>query len=182
MLRIATQTHAGSSVSFRLADVRRLPDLGTFDVAVSSGEPLNHLRNEQELGLAFEQISRALADNGLAVLDLLGRPAYERLLKRGSLVDERADGMRVLRWTPLHPGSLSVRTTVDRFTAAGGGAWRHSVSYLDEVFFDTETVRRAAIRAGLTAVKFYGLLAGKLDGEFDPARHARHLVVARNHR
>jgi len=179
MLRIALDTHAGPSVSFQLADVRRLPDLGTFDVAVSRGEPLNHLRDAGELSLAFAQIAALLADDGLVVFDFLGRLAFERLLGRGSLVEDSIEGMRVLRWTPARPGSLSVRTTVEHGTSAAEGGQRRPASHLDEVFFDARTVREAASQAGLTEVQCYGLRAGRLDGEFDDERHARYLFVAK---
>lgn len=182
MLRIAMATHAGQSVSFHRADVRRLPAIGPFDVVVSCGDPLNHLRDHSELALALAQISAVLADHGLVMLDFLGRLAFERLLKRGSLVEDNADGVRVLRWTRVRPGALSVRTTVEHRTSAAEDGRPPSVSHLDEVFFDAPAVREAASRAGLTEVRCYGLRDGKLDGEFDDQRHARFLVVADNHR
>ncbi|GLY74133.1 class I SAM-dependent methyltransferase [Actinoallomurus iriomotensis] len=70
MLRIAQAKPGAGRVRFTVADLRRLPDLGEFDVAVALGEPFDYLRNEEELGSALRGAANLLAPGGLLVFDI----------------------------------------------------------------------------------------------------------------
>lgn len=53
-----------------VADMRRLPTLGEFDLVWALTDPLNYLLDSDELAMAFEGMRRNLAPGGLVAFDL----------------------------------------------------------------------------------------------------------------
>jgi SAM-dependent methyltransferase len=73
MIDIARQRAAAQNVdaTFEVADMRRLPYRGQFDLALCFGDSLNYLLKPVDVKQALAAMRRALAPGGWAVFDLL---------------------------------------------------------------------------------------------------------------
>src|SRR3954468_20518582 len=67
---------AGRRAEFPVADMRRLPVLGEFDLITCLDDAMNHLLAPDELAQAFEGFSANLAAGGLLIFDVNTLAAY----------------------------------------------------------------------------------------------------------
>lgn len=68
MVRIA-EGHFGDQVHLGVADMRRLPTLGSFDLVLVMNDAVNHLSTDRDLHLTMAGVARNLAPAGLLVFD-----------------------------------------------------------------------------------------------------------------
>ncbi|MFF8883559.1 class I SAM-dependent DNA methyltransferase [Streptomyces flaveolus] len=182
MIRAARAKPGADRVQFHVGDLQKLPDLGRpFAVAVTLGEPLNHLPDRTALENAFRSVSETLDDDGLFVLDMNTIGFYQRVLDE-VLVDE-SDGSVVLwrgRRNAHDPQASDV--CLDRFTSSDGHVWERSTETFPYTYFSPETVEEVLDGAGFTQLAVHGLNRAQLHPVVDQERDRKYLVVARKSR
>src|SRR5215203_960897 len=75
MLELASQ-EGGGEVTLEAADMRDLPDLGSFDLVLSLNDSVNYLLGDDDLVLALSGMRRSLAPSGLIVFDANSSSTY----------------------------------------------------------------------------------------------------------
>jgi SAM-dependent methyltransferase len=60
----------GGDVELHLADMRRLPDIGDFDLVLSLNDSVNYLLGDEDLAVALTGMRANLAKDGLLVFDV----------------------------------------------------------------------------------------------------------------
>ena len=111
-------------VPVHVADMRTLPRLGEFDLAICLGDSLNYLDADDDLARAFTAIGRNLGVGGLLVFDVntlrMYRDAF--LVDRVNEDDDRTLFVwRGARSEPMAPGARA-DATVEVFSPDGAGA------------------------------------------------------------
>src|SRR3954463_1126468 len=118
---------AQGRADIRVADMRRLPVLGEFDLVTCLDDAVNHLLGPEELAGAFEGLRANLAPGGLLVFDVNTLAAY-RNVPDAVVEDER----RLVRWrgglAELDGPGGEAEVVIDVFTHEGEGLWRRSLS------------------------------------------------------
>src|SRR5690349_4335666 len=70
MVREARQKYPRHARSFVVADMRRLPELGKFDLVLCLDDAINYLLHQNDLEATFKCVSRALSPTGVFAFDL----------------------------------------------------------------------------------------------------------------
>lgn len=185
MLRVARAKPGAARVRLVTGDLRHLPGgLGPFDVAVTFGEPLNYLENENELLAAFSGVARLLTPGGLFVFDL-NTAGFYRNIAIARDVTEQEEMLVIHRGgaSPHKPGGADLHVDhfqLDGALADGATRWtRTSVTY-SWAYFAPRSVERLLDRAGLTQIAEYGLDRNGLHPVSNESTDRKRLVVARS--
>jgi len=104
MLEIAA-TEGGHDVALDVADMRRLPIFGSFDLVLCLNDSLNYLLGEQDLHDALAGMRANLGTDGLLMFDVNSRLVYEEGYSEVRDVDHAG---RHWRWTGLGEVAPSV--------------------------------------------------------------------------
>jgi SAM-dependent methyltransferase len=75
MLELAAE-EGNEDVSLIVADMRDLPDLGTFDLVLSLNDSVNCLLGDGDLVVALSSMRRSLAERGLLLFDVNSRSTF----------------------------------------------------------------------------------------------------------
>ncbi|GAA2592410.1 class I SAM-dependent methyltransferase [Winogradskya consettensis] len=178
MLRQARAKPGADAVQFVVTDLRELPDLGTFDVAVALGEPFVYLVGETELAAALRGVARLLAAGGLLIFDLV-TAGFCRRYRTYVAVDETADRVTVIRGAEPRQDPRGADYLLDQFTTDDGVTWRRTSQRHSFSYFAPETVDRLLREAGLEPLAVHGLQRGELQETADDEAHRKRFVVAR---
>jgi SAM-dependent methyltransferase len=108
MLQLA-QAKAGDAAQLSVADMRKLPVFGEFDLVWALDDALNYLLSGEELGDALRGMRANLAPGGLMMFDVNTLQAYRTFFAEEQLVER--DGRQLL-WrgqgsVDAPPGSIS---------------------------------------------------------------------------
>src|SRR3954470_1269257 len=76
MVDRATARLARSGGRAAVADMRRLPDWGTFDLVTCLDDAVNYLHSEADLNAAFASVAGALRPSGVYVFDVNSLTTY----------------------------------------------------------------------------------------------------------
>jgi SAM-dependent methyltransferase len=180
MLEQARQK-ANGAADVVLADMRELPDLGSFDFATCIDEPLNYLLEPREVGRAFASVARNLRAGGLFVFDLNTLHAFRTIFARDECYEQEG---WLFVWRghgdgSTEPGGCS-GFTIEAFAEEGDGAWLRLTNQHLQRHYPRAQVADLLDRAGLECLDVYGLTPdGALYGEPDEHRHTKHFYVAR---
>ena len=113
---------AGPAARVLVADMRRLPPLGSFDLVTCLDDGLNHLTEPGDVVAALAGMRRNLAPGGLVAFDVALASAYaeaaDAVIESGAHVVARRGGAARLD----RPGG-TVELVVDVFSRRGDGAW-----------------------------------------------------------
>jgi SAM-dependent methyltransferase len=173
MLEIAQNKPGADRVRFVQADLRDLPDLGSFDVAVSTTDPISHLLTDQDLAAALHGAARSLVPGGVLVFDQRAEPAYRRLSGQ-TIVTEQDDQLMMWRVTEKITSEKGAvfGMQIDRFVKTGNTQWQrlthqHFLRYRDEPL-----IRQLLKETGLECLVVHslrddGLLRMKPDEQAD---------------
>lgn len=179
MLRVAARRAPGAR--FLQADMRELPELGPFDVAVCLDDGVNYMDSERDLAAFFAGVRRSLRPGGLLLFDVNTLHAYQQHFSCSSVI--RCDEDLVLLWQgqtspDLAPGEQA-RLTIEAFARGPGGWGRHRSVHLQRHHPDGR-IRSALRRAGLDVldVASHGFDA-VLTRPADPGRHTKLIYIAR---
>ena len=121
------QRKAGARADVHVADMRRLPVFGEFDLITCIDDAINHLLGPDEVADALACMRENLAPGGLLVFDVNTLAAYREV---PDVVVEDDD--LLLRWRGelaelADPGG-EAEVVIDVFAHQGDGLWRRSVS------------------------------------------------------
>ena len=141
------------------ADIRALPDLGSFDLLTCFDDALNYLLGEDELGAAFAGMKRSLAAGGVAIFDLNSLLAYRTTFAEDSV---SRHGDLVFAWhgcsaPDARPGSQAI-AELDVFEPAGAGLYSRARVTHRQRHFPRERVEALLAAAGLECASVCGVL------------------------
>jgi SAM-dependent methyltransferase len=162
-----------------VADARRLPVLGSFDLVQCLDDLVNYLDGEDELTRAFAGLRSNLAPGGLLLFDANTRLTYRTFFAQTTLL---ADDDLVLAWEGhgAVADSHTARATLHAFERAAPGRWRRARSDHVQHHHDRSRVLRALGRAGLHAVGVCGHgFDARPQAPLDEDRHTKAVYVAR---
>ena len=181
MLHQARAKRATTGAALHLADMRRLPDLGSFDLVTCLDDALNHLLTEADLRAAFGEAGRLLAPGGVYLFDLNSLRTYRSVFSGRSVVPT-ADGRFELRGDAAPdsgPGGLC-RVVIEGSAPDATGHRRRSTSCQVQRHHPYEAVRRLLEEEGLTCEAVRGQRDdGGIDRWFDELTHTKAIYVAR---
>jgi SAM-dependent methyltransferase len=164
-----------------VADMRRLPVLGQFDLAWCLDDAINYLLEPRELELCLSGLARNLVAGGLCVFDVNTLRSYREFFASTAVVE---DADRRLTWrgrasSRTAPGDV-VRAELE--IEAGSGAPR-AVAVHRQRHFRRSELERALERAGLRLLAVFGHgYDARLERPLDERRHTKAIYIARRER
>jgi SAM-dependent methyltransferase len=170
---------SGARADVYVADMRRLPVFGEFDLITCIDDAINHLLDPGEVYEAFASMRENLAPGGLLIFDVNTLAAYRQV---PDVVVEDDDVL--LRWRGglaelEHPGG-EAEVVIDVFTHEGDGLWSRSLSRQRHRHHPIDEVRALAEEAGLEVATVLGQRPGAvLDVELDEEFHGKAVFVTR---
>ena len=170
---------ARGRAELHVADMRRLPVLGEFDLITCLDDAVNHLLDPGELADAFAGLRANLAAGGLLVFDVNTLAAYRSV---PDMVLEDED--HVVCWrgglAELSEPGGQAEVVIDVFTHEGDGVWRRTLSRQRHRHHPVEEIRRLAAEAGLEVAAVLGQRPGAvLDEHLDEQLHGKAVFVMR---
>ena len=162
-----------------VADMRRLPVFGEFDLITCIDDAINHLLSAGEVADALGSMRENLAPGGLLVFDVNTLAAYCQV---PDMVVEDDD--LLLRWRG-EPAELSepggeAEVVIDVFAHLGDGLWRRSVSRQRHRHHPIDELCELVEYAGLEVAAVLGQRPGAvLDAELDEELHPKAVFIAR---
>ena len=178
MVELAQQK-SGDRADVYVADMRRLPVFGEFDLITCIDDAINHLLDPGEVYEAFASMRENLAPGGLLIFDVNTLAAYRQV---PDVVVEDDDVL--LRWRGGlaeldHPGG-EAEVVIDVFTNEGDGLWSRSLSRQRHRHHPIDELRALAEEAGLEVATVLGQRPGAvLDAELDEELHGKAVFVTR---
>jgi SAM-dependent methyltransferase len=168
------QAAAGPAADVRVADIRSLERLGSFDLITCLSDVLNHLVEPEEVLDALVGMGDNLGDGGLLVFDVNTLAAYRGV---PDMVVEGPGSLVVWHGGPAQvdePGGCA-EVVVDVF-ASDGATWRRSRSRQLHRHHPLEAIVTLVEEAGLEVVALRGQRPG---GVLEPHvdEEAQHKVV-----
>jgi len=178
MIAVAGERHPG--VELHVADMRRLPDLGPFDLVLCLDDAVNYLLDEHELSAALQSIRSVLTETGLLIFDVNTSLAYESAFARDRVV---SDGDRVLAWRGdgLDDRQRLARATIEIFSALPeAGVWTREQSVHIQRYWRDAEMAELVTAAGMHVAGRFGQRTGAvLDRAPDPSVHTKVVFVVR---
>lgn len=179
MLHQAAARAGEARVRLYKHDMRRLPELGSFDLVLCLDDSLNHLLEPGDVEATLRGIASNLAPGGVAVFDVNTLAALRSFSDQFVTEDER----HVVVWRGEGPSDLSPRGTtsarIDVF-ARTGELYERSRARIVERHYPAGDVVSYLTAAGLELVRVLGQSPGvHLEGDIDELRHTKALFVAR---
>jgi SAM-dependent methyltransferase len=180
MLAVAG-TKVGSAADLRVADMRDLPRIGSFDLVWCVADALNYLADAEELEAAFRGMGNNLGRRGLLAFDLNTLHSFRTFFAEKAVVE--SDGLR-MTWRGLgspatSPGGIGeALLEVERLEGSSTSpipASRHRERHFPEA----EVLTRLR-RAGLECLDVFGHHYDAIFQQpLDEDRHTKAVYVAR---
>ena len=153
MLELA-RVKAGDAVRLSVADMRKLPEYGEFDLVWALDDAVNYLLSGEELGKALSGMRANLAPGGLLLFDVNTLQAYRTFFAEEQRVER---GGRQLIWrgqgsAEAAPGSISEA----HFEVEANGAAEVETHVHRQRHFPESEVRAQLELAGLDCLGVYG--------------------------
>jgi SAM-dependent methyltransferase len=140
-----------------VADMRRLPRVGPFDLVTCLDDSLNYLLTDEDLGAAFSSMARALRPGGMAVFDCNSLLTYRTTFASEFVRD--CDGS-VLRWIgEARPDAAPGRIVSASIEVSPGGSGPVESRHVQR-HHPRKAIDRALRRAGLQLVAARGQHTG----------------------
>jgi SAM-dependent methyltransferase len=164
------------------ADMRALPDLGTFDLVCLLDDAVNYLDSVEELTATLRGVARNLAPHGVVVFDANTLAAYRSFFAAPRLV---RDGDRLLVWdgqaTPDFASGDACTAELHVFAPAGSPSrWSHVLSVHRQRHHPENAVERALGAAGFGWSRTLGIdVDGGCSAPLDETAHTKAIHVAR---
>jgi hypothetical protein len=160
-----------------VADMRRLPLRGPFDLITCLDDAVNHLVEPADVVAAFSGMRANLATDGVMVFDVSLFSAYEQA------GDAIVDGeVHVVLWRGSRARLSRPGTTgeilVDVFSARPDGLWARTQMRQTHRHYPLEELRSLAAEAGLRVLTILGQRAGgRVTDRLDEAHDRKALVL-----
>src|SRR3954469_3666603 len=173
------QQKAGARADVHVADMRRLPIFGEFDLITCIDDAINHLLSRGEVADALAGMRENLAPGGLLVFDVNTLAAYRQV---PDVVVE--DEHRLLRWrgdlAELSVPGGEAEVVIDVFAHEGDGLWRRSLSRQRHRHHPIDELCELVEEAGFELAAVVGQRPGAvLDPELDEELHRKAVFIAR---
>lgn len=165
----------------KLADMRRLPVIGEFDLLTCLDDALNYVLREDELEATLRGFANNLAPMGIAVWDIntlaqyRGQFAKDRIYPRGDLF---------IAWSArageseMHPGD-QVDVGIDVFARMSGNNWERRTSLHRQRHWSRAEIGQLPDRAGLRLIAVHGQHAGAvIDQHLNERVHTKAIYMA----
>ena len=180
MVREAQRKLPDQADAFFVADMRRLPALGEFDLVLCLDDALNYLLSEDDLEATFANAAKALAPTGVFAFDLNTLATYRSAFTlpiirehEGLFFAWRGEGA-----SGIAPGETAT-ATVEVFAQREDGLWERKSSRHVQRHHRPQSVRDSLLRAGLDCRLIVGQLpGGRLESSFDEERHTKLVYFA----
>jgi SAM-dependent methyltransferase len=177
MVEAALAKIASGEAEVVVADMRRLPALGEFDLITCLDDSVNYLLDEGDLVAALASMGGCLAPDGLLVFDCNTALAY-RTAFRSEFVREADDVFFSWRGMGSVENGLA-RATIDVFSRSAAW-WERTTSEHAQRHYPRGVVEAALRDAGLELVAARGQSPGaRLEDEVDEERHTKVVYLAR---
>ncbi len=155
MLELA-RAKAGDAVKFAVADMRKLPVFGEFDLVWCLDDAVNYLLSVEELGEALSAMRANLAPDGLLLFDVNTIQAYRSFFAETEFVER---GGRKLIWNgqaPLdaQPGGIYESHFEAQMTDGGEADVEKHVHR--QRHYPEEVVRATIAASGLECLDVFG--------------------------
>jgi SAM-dependent methyltransferase len=172
---------AGDSVELSVADMRRLPRLGEFDLVWALDDAINYLLSVNELDEALCGMRDNLASGGLLLFDVNELLVYRTFYAETSVLEQ---GGRRFTWRGLTPADVAAGSLCEsRLEVQGAtddGVDQGEASIHRQRHFPEAEILAALERAGLECLDVYG---HGLDGiprqPLDTKQHTKAIYIAR---
>lgn len=173
------QRKAGARADVHVADMRRLPVFGEFDLITCIDDAVNHLLSPDEVYDALASMRANLAPGGLLIFDVNTLAAYRQV---PDVVVEDDD--LLLRWrgelAELDDPGGEAEVVIDVFAHEGDGLWRRSVSRQRHRHHPIDELCDLVEEAGLEVAAVLGQRSGAvLDVQLDEELHGKAVFVTR---
>jgi SAM-dependent methyltransferase len=181
MLDLARQK-IGDAVRLEIADMRKLPCFGEFDVVWALDDAINYLLSGEELEAALCGMRSNLASSGLVLFDVNELLVYGFYAEG---VEVERDGRRFVfqgnATGEVEPGSICEFLCFEkRPNGEEQAADRRNVSIHRQRHFTEAEVLTAIDRAGLTCLNVYGHGTDGIPRQpLDSSAHTKAIYVAR---
>jgi SAM-dependent methyltransferase len=179
MVREAQRKHPTHARSFVVADMRRLPDLGEFDLVLCLDDAINYLLSQHDLEATFGCVARALSPTGIFAFDLNSVYTYRTAFAQ-AMVKEGDDVFMAWRGETspqFRPGGIGA-ATVEIFSRRGDGLWQRSAMRHVQRHHPHRSVRAALASAGLRCEVVGQHPGASLEDGFDEERHIKVVYFA----
>jgi SAM-dependent methyltransferase len=178
---LAEAARKAPAVELVEADMRGLPNLGSFDLVTCFDDSLNYLLDQEELSSALRSMAANLAGDGLLLFDLNTLLAYRTTFAASSVVEH---GGVTFIWrgegSPDLASGCRASAQIDVFAPENGELYRRVSSAHEQRHFPPDLVTALLGGAGLDCMGGYGVLEdGTPVRALDEARHPKALYVAR---
>lgn len=161
----------------RVADMRALGRLGSFDLITCLDDAVNYLLSGDELGRFMDGLAANLAPGGIAVFDVNTLKLYREGFARDWLVD--ADESFIAWSGQISDESGGRASATVRVFSRSGVVWTRSDSRHEQRHWPREAIDLAAAGSGLQIAAVHGQTRGAvLEPEFDELAHDKALYVA----
>jgi SAM-dependent methyltransferase len=168
---------AGGRAALHVADMRRLPRYGSFDLVLCLDDAINHLLAASDVVRALSRMRANLAPGGLVLFDVNTALAYE---DHGDLIREGAGVFLAARGGGPLPGPDGVvDLAVDVFAEGAHGVWVRRSAAWQHRHYTVERMRALVADAGLRVLAVHGQRRGAfIDRHLDEGVHRKAVVVA----
>jgi SAM-dependent methyltransferase len=177
MVRLAKRriARAGGRGPVEVADMRRLPEWGRFDVVTCLCDAINYLLDLDELDAAFANVARALKPGGLYIFDVNSLGTYQTVFTSDFTVETDVRFLwRGVSQSEVLPGRIYA-SRLGSSSVAGD-----AVSVHIQRHWPIETIRQRLEMAGLRCLSILGQAPGIiLTTEPDESRDTKVVFVAR---
>jgi SAM-dependent methyltransferase len=176
---LAEAARKAPEVELLRADVRELPEIGSFDLVTCFDDSLNYLLEEGDLARALDGVARNLSPLGIALFDLNTLQAYRTTFASDSVTVR--DGT-VFAWAGESSGDAASGCRADAlihiFSPRGGERWARIAVRHAQRHFPPERVTALIAAAGLRCLAVHGVEDdAALTPELDETRHLKALYA-----
>lgn len=170
----------GEVVELSVADMRELPEFGSFDLVWALDDAVNYLLGEDELEVALRGMRRNLGPGGLLLFDLNTLRMYRSAFSAVEAIE--ANG-RLLVWhgrapVDVAPGSIC-EATVEARSPQGGKETGVATSLHRQRHFPEARVLAALGRAGLECLDVFGHGDDAVPAPLDELAHDKAIYISR---
>ncbi|HYJ22488.1 MAG TPA: class I SAM-dependent methyltransferase [Solirubrobacterales bacterium] len=180
MIELA-RSKVGDAVDLSVADMRDLPDFGSFDLVWCLDDAINYLLSVEELELALAGMRRNLGPDGLLMFDVNALEAYRTFFAEEVVVER--DGRRLVwkgRSSPdFEPGSIT-EASFEVWPREGGDGPLIAPEMHRQKHFPEAEVLAGLESAGLECLELFGHGEDAvLKQPFDDEVHHKAVYLAR---
>jgi SAM-dependent methyltransferase len=161
MVARAQQKVQGARAEVLVADMRALPEFGTFDLVTCLDDAMNYLLSPDQLRATLEGFARNLRPGGIAIFDANNLRAY-RLFYAGTHAHDSEGAFFCMRGEgapDIEPGDTAA-LCIEIFSPSGGGLYERTRSRHLQRHHPRAEVEQAVAEASLELVAVRGLAPG----------------------